>query len=295
MKTYNEVTETRGLKIEEMLSEDVIGEDAYQLLEAFKEQDVECYLLGGAIRDAFEGRHPRDLDIILADESEELLKSILSNTHIKYTINSFNGYKMVFEKLMVDLWLMKDHYAFKKEYYPENKAYIKRTTFVNYDSLVYDLQTKELDSSYYDDCIRRKTIDLIGKKKLRDNNPNAVLSIIKIILLKQRTNYKLSDSVIDFLAEQYNECGDSLWKKIEAEYKRHYGKTIRKSFMDYIISLVMDSVVYVYERKKGKNDIEGQFIIYDYGKHDKSKDSFKIVYDSKLVNEESFNVRAVCL
>lgn len=70
------------------------------------------YLLGGAIRDLIMSKEPKDLDFIVL--GMEYLKNILEvlNKHkITFTYNHFEGYRINYNGVHVDLWASNDLFS----------------------------------------------------------------------------------------------------------------------------------------------------------------------------------------
>ncbi len=256
------VLTSREKKIEEMLYNGDLGGDAIEFIRSLLDEKVACFLLGGAIRDAIGNSHPRDLDIMIADGSEIVLKKIIGKYDIQYSVNSFQGYKLWFLKTTVDVWFMRNHYVFKDNVYSCDKRYISQSTFLNYDSLVYDMTNKHLDSKYYDKCIQNKEIDFIGKPAIKEKNPNPTLSVIKLLLVKKRNDFSISNRVSEYIADLYIKNGEALWKILKGEYERHYKRRIDDMLLLYFKEQVL--IAYSKHLNNQKGNIIGQYSVYDY-------------------------------
>lgn len=255
----------RETKIDNMLYNGSLGEDVTALMNDEEWRSMCCYLVGGSVRDAIEDRKPRDLDIIIQDEDESILNKIISRTNIPCTRNVFEGYKLLLGRITIDIWCMKDQYAFKKHVYEEVPRNLNISLLINYDSLVYDMKKKKLYSKYYDECLRTRKIDFVGNKEVAKKNPNPLLSMIKVLETKKNFQYDLSPRIIDYVAGIYGMYGDELWNLLEKEYDRHYNKKIEVEFVRFMEKNVREAVEESYIRANKKKDVKGQRSIFDKG------------------------------
>lgn len=212
--------------------------------------DIECVMIGGAIRDAINGRTPRDIDLIINIEDPKKLEWILEKNCINYQKNVFNGYKLYFSKDIYDVWLMKDHYSFKQNFYQAELKYLKETTFTNYDSLIYDIKRKNLEINYYQKCVAEKRIDFVGDEKVIKNNPMPCMNVMKILKTKKETSYELSEGVQSYLWEFYKMNKERYHKMLEAEYRRHYQQEMDIEFSNYIYQYFRNQATISWQQKK---------------------------------------------
>ena len=54
---------------------------------------VPTFLIGGALRDTLEGKVPNDLDFVVLDKSDEIIKFFIDSFELKYKINKLGEYK----------------------------------------------------------------------------------------------------------------------------------------------------------------------------------------------------------
>ena len=128
---------------------------------------------------------------------------------------------------------MKDHVLFKKCIYQRGFNNLKNTTFINYDSLVYDIVNKELDIDNYIDCVSTNTIDFVGNDYAIEENNHVYLSIGKIFKICFEKNMNISERVYVYIMEKYNNDSDFI-EKIKEEYSRHYGYNMSVELEEYI-------------------------------------------------------------
>ncbi|MBR1377315.1 MAG: hypothetical protein IJ565_05870 [Bacilli bacterium] len=196
-----------------------------------------CIIIGGAIRDILSDACPRDFDIIIDEENTSKLEEFIKEQNVLYGKNFFGGYKLYFDDAVCDVWLLKNHFLFKEGVYDICFDNISKTTLINYDSLVYDVKEGKLDINNYCDCIEKNEIDFIGDEKAKELNYNPILSVIKILSLKNK-GFKISDRVSDYIKECYYKNEDDFIKLIRNEYIRHYHMNMPLPLEEYIISSI---------------------------------------------------------
>lgn len=255
---------TREEKIEKLLRGDVLNPKVKDFVNESLREKLHCFLIGGAVRAAIENRCPRDMDILLEDGNEGILIEYLRACRLNYKKNAFNGFKVSIDNFSIDIWFMRDHYLFKNKVYKVNTRNIKRSTLINYDSLVYDMSRKKLDSKNYDRCISEELIDFVGNDDAVFSNPMPILSIIKLMDIKYNKKLNFSLRVKDYIAYNYGSFGESLWRKIAKEYKRHYNMSITDEYLKFIMKEVREVHRESFKRSSLKYSVPGQYSIFDY-------------------------------
>lgn len=226
-------------KILKMLDDQKKDKKVSYLFSEFDAQKIQYILIGGAIRDVINDKEPRDIDLILNIDNEEIFEEIILANNIKYKKNNFNGYKLFFDNLSYDIWLLKNHYSFKENYYNKNIKNIKNTTFFNYDSLMFDIRTKYLEVSHYEQCIKEQLIDLVGSEQVVNNNPTPIMNIAKAFKVKKETDYAFSNNLIEYIKKFLDLKGtDNLFYEIMDEYNRHYGLKVQDDFKKYTYNIL---------------------------------------------------------
>ena len=198
----------------------------------FRKKNISWVVLGGTIRHCLENKKTRDIDIVLSGCKNSDLISYLSTNEISYIRNSFGGYKFVLDKTQFDIWTMDNHYLFKVGIYKKCVENLQYTTFLSYDSLVYDGLTRHLFSDGYTNCEKKKIIDFVGSKKAVECNPVPAISICKIYKLVFNSNYAISENVKNYIIQyrrKFNSSIDCI-KCLEMAYKKHYKKEMSQSF-----------------------------------------------------------------
>ena len=191
-------------------------------------------IIGGFIRNIINNEEVRDIDIILNTEDYFAINRIVNKLKLDYRINQFDGYKIIFNNITIDLWYIKNHNLFKKGIYNIDVNNLKDTTFINYDSLIYDINNKKLDIDYYQECINSNTIDFVGNNDAIINNPKPYLSIVKILELSYKKGFNISNNVNIYIDYYYNYNKDNFINILNKEYNKHYSKELSIDFIEYI-------------------------------------------------------------
>lgn len=127
---------------------------------------VPTFLIGGALRDTLEGKVPNDLDFVVLDKSDEVIKFFIDSFELKYKINKLGGYKIFYNDTVIDLWNTCDlfnaiQYNIEGLFYDVNSGYF--LPFGYYDALKNGL--REINPS---DNIQDNEKKLTRKLKLED-------------------------------------------------------------------------------------------------------------------------------
>ena len=176
-------------------------------------------LFGGFVRDyLFKGEYNyRDVDIVVDIKSDVLkstIKKYIKNAFI--SVNHFNGYKIQFEKVTVDLWSLEDTWAIKHNYF--SKEQLLDTVYLNIDAYAYNLSS----NTYIDNCdIKPKPTEIDIRFAI---NPNEKLNLIRCLVLSKKYKLHISTSLKKKLAHLVNyHSNDDIIETLQIE---HYGRII---------------------------------------------------------------------
>lgn len=199
-------------------------------------------IIGGSLRDALnQNYNPRDIDIILNGNDMVQFELMLSQNSISFKKNRFDGYKLKFNHVEVDVWSINRHFAFGHNYYSESIENIVETTFLNYDSIAFDYNKKKLYKDYYDDCRKSHLIELIGDDNYIDNNPTPDVNIARMLKIKEDTGYDLSSRSISYIKKYYMDCLNhsvSIEDQLRKGYQSHYRKQIDDVILFYLNEII---------------------------------------------------------
>ncbi len=151
----------------------------------------ETMLIGGALRDYIENSlkiPPRDFDIVVDTDDIYLAKVLSSYLPQK---NRFGGYKIINNNMNIDIWCLKDTWAFKEGKIAcspvEYNYRLKDTVFLNIDSIVYSYTKKIWYDEKYKDAMSSRMLDVV-----LEENPQLALNIIRIIIFRRKYGMNVS-------------------------------------------------------------------------------------------------------
>lgn len=204
------------------------------MLSFFERKNIHWIVVGGAIRYCLKNTRTRDIDIVLQGCSDSDFSAYLCEKKIPFERNSFDGFKFIIDRKQFDVWTINNHYLFKKNIYEASVNNIQDTTFISYDSLVYDGLTKNLFIDNYMKCQREKMLDFVGSKLAIKNNPASEVSICKIYKLIINEKYGISSDVKKFIGSYIHSCKtpSNCINKLVVAYKRHYKKDMSRTFKE---------------------------------------------------------------
>lgn len=128
----------------------------------------QTYLIGGTIRDLMLEKEPRDMDFVFHsmndNEAELYLKRFINMFNLEYSLNHFNGYKIVYNDMEIDLWHTKDLFN-SIEY--------------NADGLLYDIENHQLISLTFDDFLKNGPRKINATNNLNNKSHDRMLKLQK--------------------------------------------------------------------------------------------------------------------
>ena len=198
--------------------------------------EIHYAILGGFVRAALnDDSSPRDIDIIFK-EKESHVENYLIQNNIAFKKNTFDGLKFNLNNLQFDVWKIEDHFAFRKKIYKPQFENIYKTTFLNYDSIMYDVTEQILYCKNYQHCIDKQLIDFVGNRKLNKKNPNLELSICKIFEICKNEKLLPSVKIKKYIKKYYDEYVTEkiFMNLLQSAYEDHYNKKMNKDLSCYI-------------------------------------------------------------
>lgn len=123
------------------------------------------YLLGGAIRDLIDAKHPKDLDfVILGDENKSWMLEVLNKFNIKYQQNKLGGLKFKYQDTTVDMWTSDDLFA---------------SIQYNIDGLLFELNTNKLISLTFNDYQEQGLIEINKQNNIQNGREEKLKAFTK--------------------------------------------------------------------------------------------------------------------
>ncbi len=190
----------------------------YELFESLKEEG-DILIFGGAVRDIITNTSPRDYDFVV-DLKRKPLDKILSDFNYNYRKNSFGGYKVFIEDMMVDVWSLENTWAFKKGLIPASPQNLPYTVFFNINSVAVDLTNKKTYIGKFAEALDSKVLDIVLEK-----NPLPELCVLRAFVLQELKKFNFSSRLERFITYWKTTTKDSM-EKLYLAQKKHYGKEI---------------------------------------------------------------------
>lgn len=160
------------------------------------------YVFSGIIRDFFLNNDnipvARDIDLIIEDDlnMEDTFNELI------FSRNSFGGYKIKFDSVVVDLWVIKNTWALNQGQLKFEFDYLNSlpyTTFFNFSSILYSLNEKKfIIGKDFLRFLRDKKIELV-----LDKNPYPKLCIINSFYYSDKLELTFGKKLKSYLVENY--------------------------------------------------------------------------------------------
>ena len=199
-----------------------------------------AYLFGGVLRDIalFGGKQfeRSDIDIVhepyRAVELDDMLEGLV------YARNKFGGLRIGTDRWQVDLWQVKDTWAFRNGYVEyRGVESLLGTTITNWESILYRLDGgKVICSDAYLADIESGYLDIV-----LDQNPNPLGMCVRVLrLCSLHRELKLSDGATRFLRHAMTNFSSEDICSYEAS---HYGKAQLSGTRTYWLEKVLDAEI----------------------------------------------------
>ncbi len=171
-----------------------------------------AYIVGGYLRDFLNSKPSRDIDIIVDLDNEKLLE-IIQSANVEFSINRHKGIKLHFAQIDVDMWSIENNWAFKNELVKLNEndklKSIAKGCFYNYDSLVVNLHTLNMNIHNYKNFNLEKKLDILQKSPIYKNlNPTTEANILRAFYLKKIYQIEFSANTKKYLIDKIGEISD---------------------------------------------------------------------------------------
>ena len=179
-------------------------------------------IVGGAVRDWFTGRQPRDLDVV-ADATQDELDSIISLAGA--TLGSrtrLGGRSLTFGSLKVDAWSLSASWGFRHDRsIAPSLENLPTTAFLTADAIVVDAENGETFDAGFFDCFVRRELDVLS-----DHLPFglAVTAVARSLVLSDEHALSISSRLSQFICRAA--ARGIRWPLIEKEQFERYGRVL---------------------------------------------------------------------
>lgn len=172
-----------------------------------------AYIVGGYLRDFINSKTSRDIDIIV-DLNDDKLLEIIQDSEVEFSINRHKGVKLHFTNIDVDMWSIENNWAFKNQLVKLNEndklKSIAKGCFYNYDSLVVNLHTFNMNIQYYTNFVLEKKLEILQKSPVYKNlNPTREANILRAFYLKKIHQIEFSSNTKKYLIDKIGEISDN--------------------------------------------------------------------------------------
>lgn len=168
----------------------------------------ETFIIGGALREFRENnleQLPRDFDLVVDTDDYHLNKVLFRHRPHR---NRFGGYKINDRGIIIDIWCLKDTWAYKeKKIVCRTSDYgekLQDTVFLNIDAIVYNFTKKVWYDANYIHAMNTKELDVV-----LEANPQLPLNIMRSILLKNRYSMQMSSKLKSIICNYVKSEKDS--------------------------------------------------------------------------------------
>ncbi|RXG29911.1 Poly A polymerase head domain-containing protein [Leeuwenhoekiella marinoflava DSM 3653] len=210
-----------------------------------------AYIVGGYLRDFLNSIASRDIDIIVDLDNEKLLE-IIQNSEVEYTINRHKGIKLHFPNITVDMWSIENNWAFKNELVKLNDKdklqSIAKGCFYNYDSLVVNLHSFNMNIQYYLNFKAEKKLEILQKSPLyKILNPTTEANILRAFYLKKIYHIDFSSNTKKYLIDKIGEITDKRLNPLlqleltKASYKKYTSSLSESEIESSILELYKEN------------------------------------------------------
>lgn len=160
----------------------------------------EVYAVGGMLREFKDNGKIidlRDADFSVHIKNREMWNALLEK--IPYTRNNFGGYKFLCSGFIIDVWNVKETWAFRENIIEveEGKYFEKlaQSVFLNVDAIVYDFINDRWNDMIYQQAMEKRELGVVLK-----SNPFVELNILRAMVLRKRYEMFYSNELKDLIA-----------------------------------------------------------------------------------------------
>ena len=184
-------------------------------------------IVGGALRDWFFHRQPRDLDLVVEAEEDALNAVVAGLPHKR---NRFGGFRVMAGHATIDVWTLSSTWAFRCGAIGKvSLETLPQTSFFNVDGIAFRLTDgKVIEHGFFDGMKRRQLAINYAE------NPFPDLCAIRAMVLARHYEMTLGDDVLAFIEERI--AVGLTWSTSVRNQIAHYG-AVRLSQADVDVVL----------------------------------------------------------
>lgn len=166
-------------------------------------------IVGGAVRDWYLSKAPRDIDIIV-DCSDSQLENVLRQSKK----NKFGGFKLTLNKVEFDIWSLCSTWAFNNDSkFAKNMETVPETVFLNLDAITFCPSTGVVLDKGFTQAIESRMLDTVYQP-----NPYPYFCVSKALTALVKYDLYASDNLKKFIRGQedrgYSEACFNRYQKV---------------------------------------------------------------------------------
>ena len=173
-------------------------------------------IFGGAIRDFVLDRQPRDYDFVI--DTKNSISDYLRNYN--YIKNSFDGYKVLLSEARLDIWALKDTWAFKKGIITQDISNLTKTVFFNADAVAVNITTGQVFESGFVEAFESKVLNIILAE-----NPLPELCVLRAFAFNKNYSFEYSHELFEYITNWISRTEAPLQVLLKVQ-KTHYNRTL---------------------------------------------------------------------
>ena len=185
----------------------------------------DLYIIGVLLREYKDNNQInslRDADFSINIKHKEKWKKVIKD--IPNQKNRFGGYKFNCSGFIVDVWDVKETWAFRNKIIDVDETeffkYLSKSVFLNVDALIYDLSNNKWDDAIYLQAMEKNEIDIVLEK-----NPFIELNLLRSMILKRKYKMDYSKKLANMIYD-YSKIDKSFVNKLLDIQDKRYRKIV---------------------------------------------------------------------
>jgi hypothetical protein len=179
------------------------------------------YLFGGALRDlmvAGPSAVPRDVDLVIAGAQSKALEDALA-VHVKRRTR-FGGLHLGVDDWMIDIWPLRETWAFREQHVETGFSMLPRTTFLNVEAVAVELAPRRgRRRVVYAHGFFEGVLDGVVEINFEEN-PFPTLCVVRGLITAARLQFRLGPRLARYVLHY---SGLSSIEELVDVQRSHYG------------------------------------------------------------------------
>jgi hypothetical protein len=194
-----------------------------QSLQRIDENSWTAVIFGGVLRDLTlfgASEIPRDVDVVVKGATSGELEEVFGD--LVYERNRFGGLRLRPTGWLIDIWLLKDTWAFREHIKaPVSFESLVETTFLNVEAVAAEIPThpgraRPIYTAGFFESVNKKVLDINFEP-----NPYPGLCVVRSVITALRLNWRISRRLGTYIVEYANKLPTQELMNIQSS---HYGR-----------------------------------------------------------------------